>query len=138
MNRKLVWSVRITVITQIILLVGAYVAGIAVEQANVLMIFLWATVMATVASNIEARLAPAAVISFVSFLVAAMRLEWTFYAMAVSNGALLVNMVVVWSRLQDDFVQPLQKRAEERHQRWATFLEKSRLPMGSEPPDDAG
>ena len=134
MNRRLVWTVRITVWSQIVLLIGAYVAGIAVEQANTLMIFLWAAITAQTANTIEPRLAPAAVASGASFLVACVRPDWAFYCMSASNGALLINMVVVWSRLQDDFVEPFQKRAEERHQRWATFLEKSRISMSSEPP----
>jgi type IV secretory pathway TrbD component len=89
---------------------------------------------ATTAVSIERRLAPAALVSAASFLVACTRLEWTFYCMAASTFGLLVNMVAIWSRLKDDFVDPLQKRAEERHQRWAAFLEKSRLPTPSEPP----
>jgi serine/threonine-protein kinase len=133
MNRKLVWTVRLTVITQIVLLLGAYAAGIAVEQANVLMIFLWGTITATVATNIEPRLAPAAIVTGIAFLVACVRLEWTFYCMAVSNGGLLVNMIAVWGRLSDDLGE-VRRRAEERHQRWASFLEKSRMPMTTEPP----
>ncbi len=128
MNRRLVWTVRTVVWAQVVLLIGAYIAGIAVEQANVLMIFLWAVVTASAAVGIEPRLAPAAIASGAAFLVACTHLEWTFYCMSASNFALLVNMMLVWTRLKDDFVEPLQKRAEERHQRWATFLEKSRLP----------
>jgi serine/threonine-protein kinase len=133
-NRRLVGTVRITVITQIFLLLGAYMAGIAVEQANVLMIFLWATIMAATANTIDARLWPAAIFAGLTFLVACVRLEWSFYCMSLSNFGLLVNMTVVWSRFEEDFAQPLQKRADERRERWATFLERSRLPITSEPP----
>jgi hypothetical protein len=56
--------------------------------------------------------------------------------MSASNFALLVNMVLVWLRIKDDVVEPMQKRAEERHQRWAAFLEKSRMPSTDPPPDD--
>ena len=74
--------------------------------------------------------------SLAAFFVACWQPSWVFYCMSASNFALLVNMVAVWSRLKDDFVDPLQKRAEERHQRWAAFLEKSRLDAPtSEPPD---
>jgi K+-sensing histidine kinase KdpD len=129
-----VWTVRTVVWAQIVLLIGTYLADIPVERSNVLMIFLWAVVTASVAVGIESRLWPAVVVSSSAFLVACWRLEWTFYCMAASNFGLLVNMVAVWSRLKDDFVDPIQKRAEERHQRWAAFLEKSRLPIQSDPP----
>ncbi len=134
LNRRLVWTVRTTLVSQLVLWVGTYVAGIQIEQAIALLIFLWAVATALAAGVIESRLWPAAVVTTLSFFVACARLEWTFYCMAASNGGLLVNMLVVWSRIKDDIVEPLQKRAEQRRARWAAFLERSRLP--SEPPDE--
>ena len=134
MNRRLTWTVRLTVWAQLALTLGAYVAGIQVEQANTLLIFVWALILAQTANTIENRLVPAVGAAFASFFVACWQPGWVFYCMSFSNFALLVNMIAVWSRLKDDIVDPLQKRREERHQRWAAFLEKSRLPISTEPP----
>jgi serine/threonine-protein kinase len=126
-NRRLVWTVRITIWAQVALYVGAYMAGIGVEQAHTLLIFMWAVVLAQTSNAIENKLLPATFAAALAFIVACVRPDWVFFCMGLSNAALLTNMVVVWSRLRDDVVDPLQKRAEERRARWAAFLEKTRL-----------
>jgi hypothetical protein len=133
-NRRLVWTVRISIWFQVFLYVGAYLAGISTEHTHVLLIFLWAVVTATTANAIDTRLAPAAVVSASAFLIAAAFPGTIYWMMSLANFGLLVNMAIVWSRLRDDVVEPFHKRQAERQKRWEAFLEKMRREDANEEP----
>jgi hypothetical protein len=125
-NRRLVWTVRITLWLQVVLYVGAYLAGISSAHTHVMLVFLWAVVTSATANSVDRRLTPAAIVSVIAFLVAASFPDTLFWMMALSNFGLLVNIAVVWTRLRDDVVEPFHKRRAERQKRWDAFLEKLR------------
>ncbi len=125
-NRRLVWTVRIALLLQVALYLGAYLADIAPLRAQLMLIFLWAAMTAQTANTIENRLLPAAIVTSGAFLVAAAFPDTIFWMMSLSNFALLVNMAIVWSRLRDDVVEPFHKRHAERQKRWEAFLERTR------------
>jgi hypothetical protein len=112
-NRQLVMTVRITLIAQLALLVGSYLAGIAFDHAHTILVLTWGIGTALTANALETRLYPSAVGYLMGFLVLSRWPEWRFPVSSLTNLILLVNVMVVWARVKDDVVEPVRRRVRE-------------------------
>ena len=137
-NRRLMAAVTVVIVAQFSLYVGAGIAGIDVATTHVLAIFLWGVVSGMVATNIEARLVFTTVGFFIAFFIAAARAEWVYYCMSLSNLVLTLNLGLVWGRVQEDVLDPLRQRREQRKRELERFLERRRVArvLVSEPPPE--
>jgi hypothetical protein len=106
-------TVRITLIAQLALLVGSYLAGIAFDHAHTILVLTWGIGTALTANALETRLYPSAVGYLMGFLVLSRWPEWRFPVSSLTNLILLVNVMVVWARVKDDVVEPVRRRVRE-------------------------
>lgn len=127
-NRRLMAAVTLVIVAQFSLYVGAGIGGIDVMTTHVLAIFLWGVVSGMVATNIEPRLVFTTVGFFVAFFIACARAEWVYYCMSLSNLVLTLNLALVWGRVQEDVIDPLKQRREQRKRELERFLERRRVP----------
>jgi eukaryotic-like serine/threonine-protein kinase len=117
LNRQLVMTVRITLIAQLALLTGSYLAGIAFDHAHTILVLTWGIGVALTANATEQRLYASAIGYLVGFLVLTQRPEWRFPVSAITNLGLMVNVLWIWARVDDDVVEPVKRRVREHRER---------------------
>ncbi len=125
-NRSLVGVVTVTIAAQFFLFCGAWLGGVSNAHAHLVLLMIWAISVAMVTVALERRFWPSILGYVVGFFVVAWDPRLRFLVNATTNGILLVNTFLVWGNIEDDVVEPMQRRAEERHKRWRAFLEQSR------------
>lgn len=117
LNRQLSMTVRISLIAQLALLIGSYLAGIAFDHAHTILVLTWGIGVALTANAIERRLYPSAIAYLIGFLVLATHPEWRYPVTSSCNLILMINVAVLWARVEDDVVEPIQRRVREHQKR---------------------
>ncbi len=100
-NRRLVGGVAMVFVAQLILQLGAHLAGIPTAQTLVLLFFSWFMVAAMLAVTVDRRLRFTAYGYLVAFLVAARWPNISLLMMSVGNLVLLINVVFAWGSVED-------------------------------------
>jgi eukaryotic-like serine/threonine-protein kinase len=95
-NRALVKSVLLTMVSQIALHAGTWLVGMPVHMSQTLDLFAWFVIAAMLSLTIDRRLLPGALGYLAGFFAACARPELVYLAMAGSNFVLTVTMVGVW------------------------------------------
>jgi serine/threonine-protein kinase len=116
-NRQLVMAVRVSLISQLVLLVGGYVGDIPFVYAHTILFLTWGIGVAFTANTIDARLYPAAGAFLVGFFVLLRWPELRHPISALANLGLLLSVVLLWARPQDDLIEPIERRIKERRDR---------------------
>ena len=96
LNRRLGLTVGLHLSLQIVLTVGASLAGLSPEQTQHFLILMWALTQALLAAWLEPWFGLSAAVSALSFLVVAARPAWLYPAMALDNAVLTYVLVRVW------------------------------------------
>ncbi len=117
LNRQLTMTVRITLIAQLALLTGSYLAGIAFDHAHTILVLTWGIGVALTANTVEKRLYPTAIAYLVGFLLLATHPDWRYPVTAGCNLLLMINVLVLWARVDDDVVEPVKRRVREHQKR---------------------
>jgi serine/threonine-protein kinase len=95
-NRSVAVTGLFLFLGQITLCLGAWAAGLQVAQSQVVMLFYWGTITAMVAITLDHWLAPAAILYFLGFLLAARIPECRLYVISAANLAFGINAVLRW------------------------------------------
>ncbi|MBI2395301.1 MAG: serine/threonine protein kinase [Deltaproteobacteria bacterium] len=103
-NRALLGVAFVTLLTQLLLTVGAAMLRVSPAAASSLCMLLWGAIAAAVAATVERRFAVAAVGFFASFFVSCVRPEWRWWLMSAGN--LVLTLVMVWAWGAGLFVTP--------------------------------
>lgn len=119
-NRQLVMTVRITLLAQLALLVGSYLAGITFSHAHTILVLTWGIGVALTANAVDSRLYPAAIGYLVGFLLLTQWPSWRFPVTAAANLGLMVNVLWMWARVEDDVVEPVKRKVREHRERMSS------------------
>jgi hypothetical protein len=96
-NRRLVATGVFVFVSQAMLSLFSPLAGFTVAESHLIMIFLWGSITAMLAINLDVWLWPSAVGHFIAFAIAAYDPEIRHWAMSASNLAFTINVLVRWS-----------------------------------------
>jgi eukaryotic-like serine/threonine-protein kinase len=120
LNRRVLGAVLLMFAAQLTIQIGGHLLQIPLATLWVLHLYSWFVSAAAFAVLVEFRFAPTALAFLVAFIVAAARPEQCFNAMSAGNLALIINLSVIWSRVQEDsgyFVDRMRDRIEGQRQR---------------------
>ncbi|MEJ7599597.1 MAG: serine/threonine-protein kinase [Kofleriaceae bacterium] len=95
-NRRIAVTGLFLFVAQAILSLGSWAAGLSVESSQVLMLFLWGTLTATLALNLDPWLWPSAIAAYAAFVVAAFRPDLRHLLMSAANLVFTINVIVRW------------------------------------------
>jgi eukaryotic-like serine/threonine-protein kinase len=115
LNRRLSATLGLHLVLQMVLALAAWRMGFTPTQGRALMIFAWTLTEALLAVWVERWFAAPAVVSALSFLVAASRLDWLYPLMAFDNAVLTYVLIRKWLPKQD--VERIHARRAEIRQR---------------------
>ncbi len=113
-NRQLMMTVRLTLLAQLALLVGGYLAGIPFVHAHAFLTLTWASGAALVASAVDPRLYASALGYLLAFFAVIRWPEHRHLVTSLANLVVFVSVLVLWASPHDDLVEPIERRLKER------------------------
>jgi hypothetical protein len=119
-NRQLMTTVRLTLLGQLALLTGGYLAGIPFVHAHAFLTLTWASGAALAASAVDRRLYASALGYLIAFFAVFRWPEHRHLVTSLANLVVFVSVLVLWSRPHDDLVEPIERRLKERIDRRST------------------
>jgi serine/threonine-protein kinase len=110
-NRGIVGVVTAAFIAQILVSIGAWIAGLDPRLVLVIYFAVWTGVAGAAVATIERLLWPTMVVFGLSLLAGAWEPGWRHLLAALGNATLAINATILWSR-PEDIVEPIQRRIE--------------------------
>jgi eukaryotic-like serine/threonine-protein kinase len=116
-NRRMIATAMLAFAWQLSLHLGAHLLGLSDVAAQTLLLFVWAVVLSTFATMVDARFWAAVGGFFVAFLVACRFPSQRWNMMSASSFVLLITFVVAWWRPREDRPGFMVRREAERDAR---------------------
>lgn len=126
-NRRLVRATGIALFGQLALLVVTWRLGISVADTRILLLLHYAITLALTSATIEAKLWPSALAAALACGIGAAVAETSYPLTSASNFVLLINVVAIWARIEEDVMTPLEARREARRRAFRRLLERTRV-----------
>ncbi len=139
LNRRIARTLTVYLLSQMLLAVGAWLAGMSPEQTNVMLVFTWALTEAMMAVWIEPWLALSAAACAATFLIGTVRPSWVYPLASFDNALFTYVLLRVWYPKQD--MERIRARRRDIRQRARRWLTEGRAAAETEPratPTDEG
>ena len=124
-NRRTQAAAMLMFATQLALQVGGNVLGLPLVTIFVLYLYCWFFSAAVFALFVDRRVWPSAAGYFVAFLGACIAPQHVWKMMSASNLVLMINVVIAWSRPQEDSSY-VKDRMRQRIERLESSLDRGR------------
>jgi serine/threonine protein kinase len=95
-NRMVVATLALSLIAQVLLMLGAPLMGLSYFDSTALLPLVWAVLIAMAALTFEPRATPIAVTYVIGFFVAAALPQWRLAVIGACNAVLMIVLVIAW------------------------------------------